>query len=115
MKMATAHEILIAAKALIPDEAHWWHGQGDFRRGCECALTALIRAAGPRLRLLEKRPAARLLEAERALAAACGVEDAEASQTDDVWSGIARWNDAPERTLAEVHAAFDWAIEATKP
>ena len=29
-------------------------------------------------------------------------------------SSIVAWNDAPERTLAEVHAAFDKAIAAAK-
>ena len=28
--------------------------------------------------------------------------------------GIANWNDVPERTLAEVHAAFDRAIAAAQ-
>lgn len=77
-------EALKKAKALIPDEQHWWHGQliNDTRY---CPLLAILdqRRRGDSTTLFR-----------------------EAIQC----SSISEWNDAPERTLAEVHAAFDRAI-----
>ena len=44
------------------------------------------------------------------------LQKAKDSLTSETWGkGVsAYWNDAPERTLAEVHAAFDKAIAAAK-
>lgn len=93
----TAHDVLIAAKAMIPDEDHWWRGGADIIRAgrhCECPVTAISRAG---------RGTSAQGTAEHAFCDAIGDES------------IPKWNDAPERTLAEVWAAFDIAIEATRP
>lgn len=89
--MKTSVEILREAKALIPDEAHWWRGliiHPDTNPDVACcAITAISRAHGGRdeYRLLEE-----------AVAVPMG--------------HIPRWNDAPERTYSEVMEAFDKAI-----
>ena len=86
-----ASEVLMKAKALIGTPDRWLKGALNNGRGGFCALGAMIGAtgtwspgdAGPYFRL-----------------AATGSED----------GSIARWNNAPERTHAEVMAAFDRAI-----
>lgn len=90
-------EILIAAKALIPDEAHWWRGPGSpsEERQCECPLTAIRK-------LCEDESIETEAEVNKLFRGAIDVNWA-----DDVII----WNDAPERTLTELHAAFDRAIE----
>ena len=87
----TPHETLLAAKALIPDEA-----RRPRLAGSHCPATALVEVAdwGP--------------EQEKA-----GREFAKAAGRKTL-SDYFSWNDAPERTFSEVHAAFDRAIEATK-
>jgi len=92
----TAHEILIAAKALIPDEEHWWRGDENPRgEACYCPLTAIAAATG-KGNFEEYRSAAEaFLKGTRV----------------DCW--ISLWNGQTDRTLADVHVAFDRAIEAT--
>lgn len=88
----TPHQALIAARALIPDEDHWWRGARDLRdRNCECPITALKTVT-------MDAPWKTYTAARRLFAAAAGC------------ACVPDWNDAPERTLAEVHAAFDAAI-----
>jgi len=94
----TVREILIAAKALIPDEDHWWRGHNDSRAdvvGCECPITAVrrVNVAGSMISSI-------------ALCEAMGFK---------TLNDLYEWNDAPERTIAEVHAAFDRAIADTAP
>jgi hypothetical protein len=93
----TAYEILIAAKALIPDADHWWRGGADLIRSgrdCECPVTAILRAGAH-------------MSAE---------ETAQHLFRDAIGGGSPGiWNDAKERTLSEVHAAFDRAIAAVAP
>lgn len=89
-----AAECLRRAKALIPDTEHWWQqSSADEMRPirCHCPVTAMMFAKGRRSRTLYLT-----LYGYYANAINTG--------------SIADWNDAPERTLAEVHAAFDRAI-----
>jgi hypothetical protein len=93
----TIHEILIAAKALIPDEEHWWRGShisGPRWDDCCCPVIAMHEASGA---------------ATDAWMRACDLFD------EIIGGRAASWNDDPSRTFAEVHAAFDRAIEATRP
>lgn len=83
--MSTTTEVLRKAKSLIPDEAHWWRGDGDIPEGMHCAGTALKACGADEY-------------ASRLFASAIG------------FHVIPFWNDEPGRTLAEVHAAFDLAI-----
>lgn len=94
----TDHEILIAAKELIPDEAHWWRG-GEARRSqdCHCPLTAIFYAGD-----IEIVSPSEQSKAICAFAVAAKI------------TYIPDWADAPERTIQDIHEAFDVAIEATK-
>ena len=84
----TTRETLIAARGLIDTPEKWCQDAYE-RDGRRCALAAVNQGwRGP--------------EAYHALLIACG---------DDAKS-IGEWNDAPERTHAEVMEAFDRAIEA---
>lgn len=89
----TVREILIAAKALIPDEAHWWRGERGGHQCKQCPITAIASVSGG-----SGSPLAKL-----AFAWAAGLDS---SMT------VPDWNDNPERTLAEIHTAFDKAIAA---
>ena len=91
----TPREVLIAAKALIPDEAHWWRGVGvgEFH-GFYCPITAIHAVCKGR-----KNPL-------------YGVVLASFRKSIGTVIPVSMWNDDPARTLAEVHAAFDRAIEA---
>lgn len=109
----TTHKILIAARALIADEANWTKGEDardkdgeevdarDDAAVCFCAGGAIVRITGGNFTVFED-----------ALYALHQV------MFGDVPTGlmppvINSWNDAPERTHAEVLAGYDRAIKAT--
>lgn len=83
--------VLIKARALIADPANWGKGCRPCGHPTLCAAEA-IEASG--------RATDRRISAYRAVERAAGIHGNE----------IARWNDAPERTHADVMAAFDKAI-----
>ena len=88
----TSADILIAARARLTPET-WGKGH-DIRAptgGRECILVAIGKVAS-----VEERPDTWVLLAECA--------------TGNRYADIGGWNDAPERTLADVHALFDAAI-----
>lgn len=96
-------DVLTAARKRIEKPQHWL-GHG-WRGGAEsfCASNAIFTLSYN----------AGLAEpAQRALAKAIGYSCDE-SETGFLHA-IFRWNDAPERTHAEVLAAFDRAIEASR-
>lgn len=84
-----ASEILIAARALIDTPEKWVKGR---KYGCWCARDAIIAVAPDEPRSTNSA----LATLKRAIGR----------------PGIVSWNDAPERTHAEVMAAFDRAIAA---
>ena len=90
-------EVLRRAKALIDSPEKWWKKveQQPAAEGSNCALTALIQVAWQR---------GAHHSAEDALGEVLGMNDPS--------HDIPVWNDAPERTHAEVMAAFDKAIAA---
>lgn len=94
---SSAARVLIDARELI--RQGWTKGRSHrrvFGRDCYCAGGAIgVVGAAVRDPALRKEVATRL---RRAMSPA--------------GYGIAEWNDAPERTKAEVLAAFDRAIEA---
>jgi hypothetical protein len=87
--------VLIKARALIADPAKWGQGSRVLDRPIAtcCASEAIEEAADVR---------ARRVAALDAFRSSAGLSDDAASISD--------WNDAPERTHAEVLAAFDKAI-----
>lgn len=93
-----ATEVLIAARKLC--EEKWGQAKpGDgLPDGCVCAYTATAFE-------LSGGNNAAMWEADRLMRLAIGVESPSA-----VW----HWNDHPSRTLADVLAAFDRAIEMSK-
>lgn len=104
--MSTTAAVLRRAKALIDTPDKWTQGTGartasgqsvERRNGgvCFCALVAIQHVAYDHLNTSA-------VESEYAFARAI----------DRTPSGIAIWNDAPERTHPEVMAAFDRAIAA---
>lgn len=105
MEAKTAADVLKAARDLLAKDGGWT--QGQYARDiegfmvpetsplavCFCADGALFRA-----RSAEDADFEALTRAEDALLKAAGVQN------------IVHWNDAPERTQAEVVALFDAAI-----
>lgn len=93
--MKTAVEVLREAKALIPDEAHWWRGPRGrgHSAGAQCPILA-VDEAGNRSTAQYKMSIAFFVKA-------LGF---------DADSDIPAWSDAAERTLEEVHSTFDRAI-----
>lgn len=95
----TEADVLRRAKALLSTEDYWWRGEkAGNRMGSVCIANAVWRFCES-----TKAPAYRLLL--RAL----GLETP---------TQIFAWNDAPERTFADIHAALDRAIalaEAGEP
>jgi hypothetical protein len=90
-------DVLRAAKALIDSPEKWWKPGRDGNHGQHCALVAICRAGG--------------------LAAELGAIDAFARVVESptgVSYGfrIPAWNNARDRTHADVMAAFDRAIAA---
>ena len=87
-------ETLRAARALVDTPEKWGQGAHFLQGGARCMSGALISVGAP-------------LDGAvyRALCRATAVT---------LDHGLSRWNDAPERTHADVLAAFDKAIEAAK-
>ena len=103
----SAHEVLIAARALIADERDWTKGQfleviGG--RRCLCSAGAL------RVVLSETGDPADLSDA-----AYREYDDLAAHLSRAVGRSIITFNDLDTTTHADILAAFDRAIEATKP
>lgn len=103
--MTTTRDTLVAARALIAEPEAWT--QGAFAKRADGGNTAAI------------APAAICWCARGAIEMASrgSFENENAAvyafqKANDTPSFIAEWNDAPERTHAEVIAAFDRAIEA---
>lgn len=87
-----AVECLVAARKKIEDPANWGKGKQANHRKVLCAITAIGHA--------------------RAEAFGTDFWRAEWALREVIGRGsIVMWNDAPERTHAEVLAAFDKAIE----
>jgi hypothetical protein len=84
-------DILVRARKLIDHPRHWGQGMSEKRPGTYCAHEAIIAAA-------DGVP----FDAVRAFS----------NSLDE--PNIVRWNDDKKRTHAEVLAAFDRAIEASK-
>jgi hypothetical protein len=91
--------VLIKARAKIADPAKWGKGKRYFDRPVEtcCAAEAIEEIATLSTRWFARRRAA--FDAFR-----------KAADIPDSWGALTDWNDAPERTHAEVLAAFDKAI-----
>lgn len=88
---------LRAARDLMLDEDHWWRAKlpgGPHGENCYCPILAVSAIA-------DEHEGHSYLDIVGFFVAALGLE----SDGD-----IANWNDAPERTLPEVHRAFDRAI-----
>lgn len=91
----TTNQILVAARALIEKPEAWGKGhKSNSPKVGRCVLGALGGVNNPH--------GTHFNDARKALEEAVGT----------LW--LFEWNDAPERTHAEVLAAFDRAIEATK-
>lgn len=105
MKETTA-EVLRSARATLSTPKVWGKANlnGDLPPGCDCAYTAIH---------FEGRysPTGTTDECLRLFAKANGIRIVPTRPM----FGIANWNDAPERTHAEVLAAFDKAIELAEP
>lgn len=102
----TPSSILVAAKALIPTEREWARGGDGFRRDYRrrvivgmCSGRALNQAAlgFPMYGGLDHH--GRLCKAHDYMCRAAGT------------LAVSVWNDAPGRTISEVHAAFDLAAD----
>lgn len=98
----TIKENLIAAKALIPDEAHWLQGSYSNHRGCFCALGAVRQVV---FGLVEEPPGETGWDqTPEALAL-------KAALPGD-WRTVSFYNDYGAYTVADIHALFDHAIGA---
>lgn len=88
---------LVKARALIADPAKWGKGRRRHDRPLDtcCAAEAIEEVEPP---------------SPRRRAAYCALEQAAGIVRPPMGSVIVDWNDAPERTHAEVLAAFDKAI-----
>ena len=110
--MKATHEILTDALALL-DEGRMWgkgtDGPGIYLGEKHCASLAVCRAMGYRDFHDQCEPSEPVIEACDALARAAKVDIGRGLD------GIPEWNDAPERTFADVKGAFCRAIEATTP
>lgn len=98
-----ALEVLVAARAKITNPEDWGKGRRG-RRDCDrplhtCCAAEAIEDISPSL---DKETHSERRRAFRALMNAAGL--------DNRWNAIINWNDAPERTHAEVLAAYDLAI-----
>lgn len=94
-------EILVTARAVLADPAKWGKGVRGENRPDDtyCVMDALY--AEPNTRCGDALDA-------------CALIKITAGETEEYWRahGIADWNDAPERTHAEVLAALDRAIQS---
>lgn len=96
-------ELLTQARAMIADPADWAGGGPIARCEGHCVATAIWLIGG------HSRDSLTSSTAGAALADAIGIEDFNPRGS---WSEIWNWNDAPERTHAEVMAVYDAAIES---
>ncbi len=102
----TTRDVLVKARALIATPDRWIKGRYERkRRGrkCYCAAGTLAAAA----------PTASdraWITAWKCLHQAVGVVEGEEKRNCSTPTSIENWNDDPERTHAEVLAAFDKAI-----
>lgn len=108
----TTLEILRGVRELLADEKRWHHGSGAFaatddgkpcdtlssRAACFCIAGAAFRVLG----IGTTQPAHEAWAVVDAIHRAADINKT---------AGIGKWNDAPERTHAEVIAAIDKAIE----
>jgi len=95
----TVADILTAAANLIEPEGAWLQGAYTQDLRCFCTLGALAHVSGKGATAVGVTPPA------KALANHLNPEDSSADRV------ITRWNDAPERTQAEVVAALRAAAE----
>ncbi len=97
-------DVLRKARALIERPGIWAKGTDPtpVSPNCVCAQTAISRSAADLPTEAGKQATQFLLRVIDTLA----TPDISASDLGRIW----RWNDAPERTHAEVLAAFDRAI-----
>ena len=102
---ASTADVLRAARALVATPSQWWQYRGH--RGVEASRSC----AGLALAAAEGYPDRHCPDAWLTLASAAGLGDLDLG---DVSEAIYDWNDAPERTHAEVLAAFDRAIAAAE-
>lgn len=102
------------AKERIPDEAHWARSSGQVCNGVDCASYAITGAARELCAAMDSSFLERVLTAaRRRFKAAVGLPldpDEDQGWSESVMP-IYFWNDALERTLAEVHAGLDKAGE----
>lgn len=108
MTTPTLTSVLRAAKARLTP--HTWAKTSPFRRGHECANTALIFATviaygRPMCEVHTVTPA----DAERTLRDAMNLL-AEVITGTRSSTLVPLWNDKPERTLQDIHDAYDAAI-----
>lgn len=96
--MKTAVDVLRDAHALIVEKGWWQGGRTRAVKGTHCAISALT-STGVNESLAEE-------EAMGLLTEAIGVS---------TLVDVVDWNDAPGRTVEEVLAAFDRAIEIAEP
>lgn len=99
MKQATALDLLKRGRAKIANPDDWGKGMRFARenKGTCCAAEAIEESEGYMTAShSERRLAIRALR--------------NTSNCEDGWGGLTNWNDAPERTHAEVMAAFNLAI-----
>ena len=89
----TVADVLRRARALIDSPEKWWRPSWENAPGNPaCVANAICHANGELL----------FVEAHNVMCRALGLD-----RVPEIW----HWNDAPERTHAEVLAAFDKAIE----
>lgn len=101
-------DILRSARALITEREDWCQGTESIdRNGLECSPfsqdSVCWCATGAILHIVDDLP--RSIAAFKALAALLPSDSGKTAE-----NVIAHWNDAPERTHAEVLAAFDRTI-----
>lgn len=96
----TTHEILVAVRELLAVEERWT--KGPARKDAWCLITALAKI-GPGLNAIS----CPVQDYQKALRREIFGSDQGCSPT----SSISIWQDAPERTHAEVLAVLDKAIE----
>ena len=97
--MTASKEQFIKARALIDTPAKWVQGRSQRKRkgGTAYCSTAAITMAADRYDPFQN-----------AILHLYGAIKRHAGQS---YATVAAWNDAPDRTHAEVLQAFDWAIE----
>lgn len=107
----STRDILIAARALIEKPERWIKGKffdtrwvkGKPAQDCYCAVGAISQAGFYLARTALNEDAISAVSVGAGLPAKT------------YWKPLSNWNDAPERTHAEVLAAFDRAIAASCP